>query len=105
MQPRALVSVFMLLGWLNGIVGTFIGAIVGVLLAYFIEPIFAFVTSLLGKSLLDPSIYFIDFVPSLLQWQDVVITVLLALGLSLIATLYPAFRAARVQPAQILGQR
>lgn len=105
MQPRSLISVFMLLGWLNGVIGTFIGAVAGVLLASFIEPIFAFVTQLLGKSLLDPSIYFIDFVPSLLQWQDVLVTVLLALGLSLLSTLYPAFRAARVQPAQILGQR
>lgn len=104
MRPRSLVSVFMLLGWLNGVIGTFIGAIAGVLLASFIEPIFAFVTQMLGKSLLDPSIYFIDFVPSLLQWQDVLITVLLALGLSLMSTLYPAFRAARVQPAHILGQ-
>lgn len=105
MQPGALVKTFMLLGWLNGLVGTLGGAVVGVLLAYFIELIFAFLTSLLGKSLLDPSIYFIDFIPSLLQWQDVVVTVVIALGLSLLSTLYPAFRASRVAPAQVLGQR
>lgn len=105
MQPGALVKTFMLLGWLNGLVGTLGGAVIGVLLAYFIEPIFAFLTTLLGKSLLDPSIYFIDFIPSLLQWQDVVVTVALALGLSLLSTLYPAFRASRVAPAQVLGQR
>ncbi len=105
MRPADLVKAFMLLGWLNGLFGTLGGALVGVGLAYFIEPIFAFITSTLGKSLLDPSIYFIDFVPSLLLWQDVLVTVVLALGLSLLSTLYPAFRASRVQPAKVLGQR
>lgn len=105
MPPAALIKTFMLLGWLNGLVGTLSGAVVGVLLASFIEPIFALITKLLGQSLLDPSIYFIDFVPSLLQWQDVVITVFLALSLSLVSTLYPAFRASRVDPARVLGQR
>lgn len=105
MEPSALIKTFMLLGWLNGVVGTLGGAIVGVLLALFIEPIFALVTTLLGKSLLDPSIYFIDFLPSLLVWQDVIITVVLALSLSLVSTLYPAFRASRVDPARVLGQR
>lgn len=105
MPPAALIKTFMLLGWLNGVIGTCVGTAVGVLLAWFIEPIFKTITAILGKSLLDPSIYFIDFVPSLLQWQDVAMTVLLALGLSLIATLYPAFRASRVDPARVLGQR
>lgn len=105
MRPNALIKTFMLLGWLNGLVGTLGGAVIGVLLATFIEPIFAFVTRILGRSLLDPSIYFIDFVPSLLQWQDVSVTVGLALALSLLSTLYPAFRASRVDPARVLGQR
>lgn len=105
MEPAALIKTFMLLGWLNGVVGTLGGAIVGVLLAMFIEPIFAFLTSILGKSVLDPSIYFIDFIPSLLVWQDVALTVTLALSLSLLSTLYPAFRASRVDPARVLGQR
>lgn len=105
MRPNALIKTFMLLGWLNGLVGTLGGAVIGVLLASFIEPIFAFVTRILGRSLLDPSIYFIDFVPSLLLWQDVSVTVGLALVLSLLSTLYPAFRASRVDPARVLGQR
>ncbi|GGW59842.1 lipoprotein-releasing ABC transporter permease subunit [Alishewanella tabrizica] len=105
MPPAALIKTFMLLGWLNGVVGTLGGAVVGVLLARYIEPIFAFITQILGRSLLDPSIYFIDFVPSSLVWQDVFITVGLALGLSLLSTLYPAFRASRVDPARVLGQR
>jgi lipoprotein-releasing system permease protein len=95
----------MWLGWLNGLIGAVAGLIVGVLLASYIEPVFAFVTAVLGKSLLDPSIYFINFVPSLLQWQDVLLTFGVAIVMSLLATLYPAWRASKVQPARVLGQR
>ena len=104
-SPLTVVLTFMWLGWLNGLIGSLIGAVVGILLAYYIEPIFANLTQVLGHSLLDPSIYFINFIPSLLQWQDVGLTLGVALVMSLLATLYPAWRASKVQPALILGQR
>lgn len=104
-SPATVIFTFMWLGWLNGLVGSAVGAVVGLLLASYIEPIFALVTRILGHSLLDPSIYFIDFIPSLLQWQDVALTLGVALLMSLLATLYPAWRASKVQPAQVLGQR
>ncbi|GAB59985.1 lipoprotein-releasing system transmembrane protein lolE [Rheinheimera nanhaiensis E407-8] len=104
-SPASIIATFMWLGWLNGLIGSVTGAIVGVLLASYIEPLFAAVTKLLGHSLLDPSIYFIDFVPSLLRWQDVGFTLTVALLMSLLSTLYPAWRASKVQPARILGQR
>ena len=103
-SPATVVLTFMWLGWLNGLIGALIGTVAGVLLASYIEPLFAFVTSVLGHSLLDPSIYFINFIPSLLQWQDVALTLGVALVMSLLATLYPAWRAAKVQPAMVLGQ-
>lgn len=103
-SPVTVVLAFMWLGWLNGLVGTVIGGVAGVLLASYIEPIFAFITAVLGHSLLDPSIYFINFIPSLLQWQDVALTLSVALIMSLLATLYPAWRAAKVAPAKVLGQ-
>ena len=77
---------------------------VGVLLANTIEQLFAVLTRVLGSSLLDPSIYFIDFIPSVLRWQDVALTFIIAVLLSLLATLYPAWRASKVEPAAILGQ-
>ncbi len=104
-SPTTVVLTFMWLGWLNGLVGSVLGALAGVLLAFYIEPLFAFVTQLLGHSLLDPSIYFINFIPSLLQWQDVILTLSVALVMSLLSTLYPAWRASKVQPAFVLGQR
>lgn len=100
-----IVLAFMWLGWLNGLVGAVGGVVAGVLLAWYIEPLFAMLTQLLGHSLLDPSIYFINYVPSLLQWQDVLLTFSVALLMSLLATLYPAWRASKVQPAAVLGQR
>ena len=105
MPAGTVIFTFMWLGWLNGLIGSIVGAIAGVLLASYIEPIFAATTRLLGHSLLDPSIYFIDFVPSRLQWQDVALTLSVALLMSLLATLYPAWRASKVQPAYVLGQR
>ncbi|MBU2115449.1 MAG: lipoprotein-releasing ABC transporter permease subunit [Gammaproteobacteria bacterium] len=100
-----IVLAFMWLGWLNGLIGAVFGALGGTLLAWYIEPLFAAVTKLLGHSLLDPSIYFINFVPSLLQWQDVLMTFSVALLMSLLATLYPAWRTSKVEPAAVLGQR
>ena len=100
-----IIRAFMLLGWLNGLIGALAGAVIGVVLALYIEPVFAFVTAMLGHSLLDPSIYFINFVPSLLQWQDVALTLAVAIVMSLLATLYPAWQASKVEPAAVLGQR
>ena len=100
-----IIQTFVLLGWLNGVIGSLMGAVAGVLLAYYIEPIFAFVTTVIGHSLLDANIYFINYIPSLLQWQDVALTLSVALLMSLIATLYPAWQASKVQPAAVLGQR
>ncbi|WP_213999801.1 lipoprotein-releasing ABC transporter permease subunit [Arsukibacterium sp.] len=104
MAPGQLIKTFVLLGWLNGLIGSLLGVGFGVLLASTIEQLFAGLTRFLGSSLLDPSIYFIDFVPSLLRWQDVALTFSIALLLSLLATLYPAWRASKVEPAAILGQ-
>ena len=105
LSSAAVIRTFMWLGWLNGLVGTFFGAVAGWLLSRYIETIFVWFTELTGRSILDPNIYFIDFVPSLLIWSDLVWTVLIALLLSLVATIYPAWRASQVSPAAVLGQK
>jgi len=104
-SPGVVVRAFMWMGWLNGIKGTFYGCLAGLLLAWQIETIYRFFAKLTGAVLLDPTIYFIDYLPSEIHWQDVAFTVLVAILLSGLATLYPALRAAKVQPAQVLGQR
>ncbi|CAM3842214.1 lipoprotein-releasing ABC transporter permease subunit [Rheinheimera salexigens] len=105
MPQRSIILIFICLGWLNGLIGTILGGIIGVLLATNIELIFAGISTVLGHAILDPSIYFVNFVPSVLQLEDVVITCLVALLMSLIATFYPALRASKVQPAMVLGQK
>jgi len=104
-SPRDIVSAFVWLGWLSGVKGTAVGTAVGLLLAWKIEPIYQFVVSSFGLTLLDPTIYFIDTLPSEIHAADVVLTVAVALGLSLLATLYPSLRAAKVEPARVLGQK
>lgn len=102
-RPKQIITTFVWLGWLNGLTGVSFGIMAGVLLSWYIAPVFNWFAQLSGKSLLDPSIYFIDYIPSLLQWQDVAITAFIAIIMSLLATLYPAYRASKVQPASVLG--
>ena len=105
LAPGAVIRTFMWLGWLNGLIGTSVGALLGWLLSRHIETVFYLLSQVSGKSFLDPSIYFIDFVPSLFLWRDLIWTVLIALSLSLLATLYPAWRASKVMPARVRGQK
>ena len=90
-------------GLLIGSVGITIGAILGVCLAIWISDIASLVEGLTGMQLFDPSVYYIGRLPSELQWGDVVITVCLALLLSVMATVYPAWRASRISPVEVLN--
>ena len=83
-------------------VGITVGAILGVLLATNISSITLFVENLLGVKLFDPAVYFISELPSEMMPSDVAVVVAASLALSLLATLYPAWRAARVAPAEVL---
>ncbi|AWL11689.1 Lipoprotein-releasing system transmembrane protein LolC [Saliniradius amylolyticus] len=97
-----IIKVFMLQGLLNGLIGTLVGSAVGVLLALNISDLVLWLENLIQVRLLSGDIYFIDFLPSQLKWDDVGITMFIALALSTIATLYPAIKAARVAPAKVL---
>ncbi|MFO6424764.1 lipoprotein-releasing ABC transporter permease subunit LolE [Motilimonas sp. KMU-193] len=96
-------NVFIVQGLLNGIVGALLGVILGLLVALNLTEIFNLVEQLLGKKVLSAEIYFIDFMPSMVQALDVVIIAVVAIIMSLLATLYPAWRATQVKPAQQLG--
>lgn len=102
--PAVLVRAFIWLGWLNGLKGTLYGCLIGLLLAWQIEPLYQVLATTTGLQLLDPTIYFIDSLPSKIVFSDVALIVSVALLLSLVATIYPAARAARVEPAQVLGR-
>lgn len=101
-RAGGIMTIFVAHGLGIAAVGISVGALVGVLLASNISPITVFVENLLGVKLFDPSVYFISELPSVLLWTDVAVVVLASLLLSLLATLYPAWRAASVAPAEVL---
>ena len=96
-------QIFIWYGLLAGMKGCLIGIVLGVVLALNLTPIIQGIETLLGKKLLSDGIYFVDFLPSELHWFDVVLVLVAALVLSLLASLYPASRAVKLQPAQVLS--
>jgi len=94
--------IFMAHGLGLAIVGISVGTLLGVALATNISRVTAFMENLFGVKLFDPSVYFISELPSDLQWSDVGGVVVASLLLSLVATLYPAWRATRIAPAEVL---
>jgi lipoprotein-releasing system permease protein len=98
-----IILVFMLQGTFNGLIGTIVGVISGVLMATNLASVARFIENLLGVQFLSGDVYFINFLPSELNWNEVYITALIAIVLSILATLYPAIKAARINPAKILG--
>lgn len=102
-KPSMIAKVFVFQGAINGIIGTVFGTILGVITAINLSSIAQGLEELLGIKLLSGEIYFIDFLPSELNWNEVFITVAIALMLSVLATLYPAIKASHVEPAKVLG--
>ena len=101
-SPASIMKIFMLQGALSGILGTVSGVASGVLLAINLDVIVPAIERLIGTQILSSEVYLIDHLPSDVQSADVVLIGLIALGLSLLATIYPSWRAARTQPAEAL---
>ncbi|MGB6104852.1 MAG: lipoprotein-releasing ABC transporter permease subunit [Pusillimonas sp.] len=100
--PGEIARIFLVQGSLIGIVGTLLGVGSGMLLAYNIDVIVPFIERLLGVQFLPQQIYFISELPSNPQIADIAVVAATSLVLSLLATLYPSWRASSLQPAQVL---
>ncbi len=100
--PSNIVRIFVWQGALIGVIGTAIGLVVGVLITVNFELIIGFIETLLGRSLLAADVYFISDLPAELRIADVAFVAGIALGLGLLSTLYPAWRAAKSAPADAL---
>ena len=98
----AVLRIFFMCGAFTGIVGTVLGVALGCLFALYIDPVFSAVNYLAGGGVWDPSIRGIYALPAKLQWADVLSAVSLSLGLSFIVTIFPARRAARMNPVEAL---
>ena len=101
-SPGRVMGIFMVQGTAIGFVGTLIGVVAGVLLALNLEPLIAGIEGLFGIHFLDPSIYYISDLPSDVHLSDVAAIAAAAFLMSVLATLYPAWRAANTQPAEAL---
>ena len=102
LTPRQIMATFMVQGTVIGVVGTLVGALLGILAALNVSAAVGWLESLLGTHFLNEDVYFISYLPSQLLPGDLIMVCFAALLLSFLATLYPAWRAARTQPAEAL---
>ncbi|UTV28729.1 lipoprotein-releasing ABC transporter permease subunit LolE [Photobacterium atrarenae] len=98
-------AIFIWHGLLSGVIGSLLGSLFGAGVAVNLTPMLKGLEHLLGHQFLSGDIYFVDFLPTELAMQDVVIVAVTAIVLSLLATWYPARRASRLHPAQVLSAK
>jgi lipoprotein-releasing system permease protein len=101
-SPSSIMAIFMVQGAMVGIIGTLGGLGLGLLVAFNIDVIVPAIESLVGASFLPQDIYLISTMPSDPQWADIAPITVIALILAFVATLYPSWRASRIQPAEAL---
>ncbi len=102
LTPRGVMQVFMVQGSLIGIIGTVLGVVGGITLTMNLERILGLIESVFNVTLLPADVYYITGLPYDLQASDVLVITIVALTMSFLATLYPAWRAARTDPAEAL---
>ena len=102
LSPASIMQVFMVQGTVIGLLGTLIGMIGGVALANHVEAIVQFIERQFETRFLDPSIYYISELPSQILWTDVILVCSISFAVSIVATLYPAYRASRTHPVEAL---
>ncbi len=98
----SMIKIFMTTGSLIGFAGTAVGAVLGISFALNIETIRQVLEGLTGTELFAAEIYFLSQLPAVIDWNEVVSVILMALALSVGATLYPAWRAAQLEPVEVL---
>jgi lipoprotein-releasing system permease protein len=101
-RPASIMQIFMVQGSFIGVFGTLLGIASGVLLALNLETVVPIIERLAGVDLFPAEVYYINELPSKLDWGDVGIIGTVSLLLSLLATLYPSWRASRINPAEAL---
>lgn len=102
LTPASVMAIFVVLGTIIGLSGTLIGAVGGVVLALNVETVVPAIERLFGVQFLSADVYYISELPSKLIWNDVLQITVVAFFLSVLATLYPAWQAAKIRPAEEL---
>jgi lipoprotein-releasing system permease protein len=98
-SPASIMGIFLIQGTVSGVIGTLLGIVVGVPLAFHAQAVASFIT---GHSMFSKSVYILDHLPSDVRIGDVTTIGLISLALAFLATLYPSWRAARTQPVEAL---
>ncbi|REL32245.1 lipoprotein-releasing ABC transporter permease subunit LolE [Thalassotalea euphylliae] len=101
---RQIMTVFVMQGMSNGVIGALSGALIGSYLALYLTDIVSGLEQLFGTKFLSGDVYFVNYLPTALNLNEVYLTAGVAMVLSVLATLYPAWQAAKIDPAQVLGQ-
>jgi lipoprotein-releasing system permease protein len=101
-RPGSVMQVFIVMGMVIGVVGTLLGVVTGIITAINIDVIVPAIENALSIKFLSKDVYLIPELPSDLQWGDVIAISAMGLGLSFLATLYPSWRASRLNPAEAL---
>ncbi len=99
-SPKLITQVFMVQGLFIGVIGTLAGTVLGIVMALSVSNVLGWMNTTFKLHLFDA--YFVNYLPSKLEWQDVLLIVSSSLLVSFLATIYPARRAASIQPAQTL---
>ena len=97
-----IIRIFMLTGSIIGILGTIIGAILGIIVSINIETIREFISNLFEKELFSPQIYFLSTLPSNINFNEVFVVMGLSVSLTLLASMFPAWKASKISPAEAL---
>ena len=98
----AILRIFLMCGASVGVLGTLIGFGLGVVFCAYIEQIKEFVQKITGTPLFDPTVYYLESLPAKLDWHQVTEVLLMSFALSILATIYPSWRAARIDPIETL---
>jgi len=101
-SPGSIMAIFMVQGALIGFIGLGLGVVGGVTLALNVDVVVPFIEHMLGTQFMSKEVYYISNLPSELQWKDVTTITGVSFVLSLVATIYPSWRASRVNPAEAL---
>jgi len=101
-SPASILKIFMIQGALIGVIGTVIGAVLGVITALNIETIVPFIERTFNVQFLAKDVYYISDLPSKLVWSDVWTILVLSFALSLLATIYPSYKASKINPSEAL---
>ena len=101
-RPFSVMQIFVVQGAIIGVIGTLIGLALGLLIAFNLDHVVGAIERAFGVTFIDKTVYLITELPSKVIASDVVAITLMSLGLSLLATLYPSWRASRVNPAEAL---